>query len=356
MPLTEVEARIAVIIRSTAWVGIVAHAGFIPLFATSGQPGLAAFNVASVATWIAAWLVNRRGASTVAMWMLTVEVAAHAAIAVMILGWGSGFQYYVIPLIPFMMFNDRADTKTITVTSALVLALFVMLRWVSPSDVILPGILQAFTYANLFIPFMMLGLLSYYFRLASTNVERKMTEIALTDPLTGLLNRRRMEEQLNEEVARFRARGATFSVIIADVDHFKAINDRYGHDAGDRVLSSVADVLNHGVRAGDAVARWGGEEFLLLLPGADIRAAEEVAHRLRASGEKRLAEAGGVPCAVTLTFGVATFGPDASVSACLKAADEALYRGKAAGRNRVEIAPSSRDERSTRPAVSSTPS
>src|SRR5690349_9447102 len=108
------EARIAVIIGSTAWLGVVAHAGFIPLFAFSGQPGLAAFNVASVATWIVAWLVNRRGVSTVAMWMLTVEVAAHAVLAVMSLGWGSGFQYYLVPLIPFMMFNDRAKTRTVT--------------------------------------------------------------------------------------------------------------------------------------------------------------------------------------------------------------------------------------------------
>ena len=223
------EARISVIIGSTAWLGIVAHTGFILLFGFSGQLGLAAFNVASVATWIVAWMANRRGASTVAMWMLTIEVAAHAVLAVMSLGWGSGFQYYLIPLIPFMMFNDRAKTRTVTLASAVVLSAFVVLRWVAPATVELPIALQAFTYANMFIPFLMLGLLSYYFRLASTDVERKMTEIAQTDALTGLFNRRRMEERLHEEVARFRARGTDFSVIIADIDHFKEINDRHGH-------------------------------------------------------------------------------------------------------------------------------
>ncbi len=332
------DARIAVVIQSTLWVGIVAHAGFIPLFAFSGEPVLAAFNVASVAAWIAAGYASRRGGSTLAMWILTAEVALHAVLAVMSLGWASGFQYYLIPLIPFMMFNDRAQTKVVSIASAVVLATFVALKWAAPVRPSLPALLEAFRYANLVIPFFMLGLLSYYFRLASTNVERKMTEIAQTDPLTGLLNRRRMEERLLEEAARFRARGANFSVIIADVDRFKAINDEHGHAAGDRVLAGVANVFENGVRTGDAVARWGGEEFLLLLPGTELRAAEDVAHRLRAAAEQRLAELGGLPSALTLTFGVASFASNPTVGACLKAADDALYRGKAQGRNRVVVA------------------
>jgi diguanylate cyclase (GGDEF)-like protein len=333
-----VEARIAVIIRSTAWLGIVAHAGFIPLFALAGQPGLAAFNVLSVATWVGAWLVNQRGRSTVAMWMITLEVALHAVVAVLRLGWDSDFQYYLIPLIPFMMFNDRARTSVVSVASGLVLAIFVSLFWLGPAEVALPPAFVAFRYANLVIPFLMLGLLSYYFRLASTAVERKMTEIARTDPLTGLLNRRHMEERLAEEAALHRARGTVFSVVLADVDRFKQINDEHGHDAGDRALSAVAKVFQSALRGGDAVARWGGEEFLLLLPGTDLEAAGEVARRLRAAAEQRLAELGGLPRALTLTFGVASFASGSSVESCLKAADLALYRGKAEGRNRVVLA------------------
>jgi diguanylate cyclase (GGDEF)-like protein len=272
------------------------------------------------------------------MWMLTAEVAVHAVIAVTQLGWISGFQYYLIPLIPFMMFNERTRTTTVALASAIVLLCFVALRGFAPFAVPLPAALEAFKYANLFIPFLMLGLLSYYFRLASTAVERKMTEFAQTDPLTGLLNRRRMEERLNEEAARFRARGTGFSLVLADVDHFKGVNDEHGHDAGDRVLAGVARVFETGLRNGDAVARWGGEEFLLLLPGTELRAAEDVALRLRAAAERSLAEIGGLPRILTLTFGVASFAPTGSVDACVKAADEALYRGKAAGRNRVVVA------------------
>jgi diguanylate cyclase (GGDEF)-like protein len=327
-----------VIIHSTAWLGMVAHTGFIPLFAFTGQPVLAAFNLLSVVTWVAAWLVNQRGRSTLAMWMLTVEVTAHAVLAVMLLGWVSGFQYYLIPLIPFMMFNDRARTGVVMLASALVLGAFVALRWVAPFQMELPTALETFKYANLFIPFLMLGLLSYYFRLASANVERTMTEIAQTDPLTGLLNRRRMEERLHEEAARFLGRGTNFSIILADVDRFKQINDEHGHDVGDRVLTGIGRVFEGGLRFGDAVARWGGEEFLLLLPGTDLPAAEEVAQRLRATAEARLAEIGGLPRTLTITFGVSSFAPAPSIPACLKAADEALYQGKAAGRNRVVVA------------------
>ena len=128
---------------------------------------LAAFNVGSVAVWIAAWSLNRRGASTLAMWMLTAEVVAHAALAVLLLGWPSGFQYYLLPLIPFMMFNDRARTTTVTVASAGVLVTFALLRAFAPQSVRLPFALQAFEYANLIIPLLMLGLVSYYFRRAA---------------------------------------------------------------------------------------------------------------------------------------------------------------------------------------------
>jgi diguanylate cyclase (GGDEF)-like protein len=329
------EPRIAVLIRSSAWLGIVAHTVFIPLFFLSGYPLLAAFNLLSVPTWIAAWSLNRRQLSTLAMWLLTAEVALHAVLAVSLLGWSSGFQYYLIPLIPFVMFNDRARSVTVMCCSAGVVALFGLLHATAPVRVALPGPLQAFAYANMVIPFSMLGLLSFYFRVASANVERQMTKMALTDPLTGLFNRRQMGQRLQEEAGRFRRLGKNFSVILADIDRFKDINDRHGHATGDRVLARVALLFTEGLRGGDAVARWGGEEFLLLLPGTHLTDAEEVAQRLRAAVESRLGDVEGLTVPLTVTFGVAAYAPFASLDACLKAADEALYRGKESGRNRV---------------------
>ena len=338
---TQPEPRIAAIIRRSAWLGIAAHSAFIPLFWLTGYPALAAFNVLSVPTWVLAWLLNRRQKSTLAMWLLSAEVVAFAVLAVMLLGWNSGFQYYLIPLIPFLMFNDRAYIRTVTLGSASVLVAFTLLRGAAPAFVALPAALDWFKYANMVIPFTMLGLLSYHFRLASANVEQQMTEMALTDPLTGLFNRRQMNQRLSEEVARFRRQGADFAVIIADIDHFKEVNDRHGHDMGDKVLARVALLFAEGLRSGDAIARWGGEEFLALLPGAHLRAAEEVAERLRSTAAARLGDIEGLSGPLTVTCGVATFAPSASLEACLKAADEALYRGKAEGRNRVIIAQAS---------------
>ena len=162
-----------------------------------------------------------------------------------------------------------------------------------------------------------------------------MESMAHTDPLTGLLNRRSMEQRLREAAQLFQRTGRSFCVVMADVDHFKRINDVHGHEAGDRVLRSVAALLSDRLRVHDAVARWGGEEFLLLLPETDLDIARDVADRLRATAEARLREAAGFDQNVTLTFGVAVFDRPMRVDACLKTADEALYAGKASGRNRV---------------------
>jgi diguanylate cyclase len=328
--------RIAAVIRYVAWVGIVAHAGFIPMFALIGYARLAAFNVASVAAWVGAALANRRGRSTPAMWLLTLEVVAHAALATATLGWASGFQYYLVPLIPFVMFNDRLAGRTVAVISAAICAVLLALRAFAPESLPVAGAAASLLrYGNLAIPLLALALVSFYFRRASTAAERRMESMALTDPLTGLLNRRSMEQRLREAAHAFQRTGRAFSVVMADIDRFKRINDLHGHAAGDRVLRAVGGLFGERLRGGDAVARWGGEEFLLLLPDTELATACDVADRLRATVEARLSDSAGLSDSVTLTFGVAVFDRPMRVDACLKQADEALYAGKAEGRNRV---------------------
>jgi diguanylate cyclase (GGDEF)-like protein len=311
------------------------------MFALLGHPRLAAFNVLSVATWIAAAIVNRRGRSTAAMWLLTIEVVAHAALAVSALGWSSGFQYYLIPLIPFVMFNDRLSGRAVVAISVGVFAALMALRVAAPSgDAGGAGaIAPLLRYGNLVVPVLALALVSFYFRRASTLAEQRMESMALTDPLTGLLNRRSMEQRLREAALAFQRTGRPFGVVMADVDHFKRINDVHGHEAGDRVLRAVAGLLGERLRGHDAVARWGGEEFLLLLPETDLHTARDVADRLRAEAEARLAGGASLGDGVTLTFGVSVFDRPMRVDVCLKQADDALYAGKAAGRNRVVSAP-----------------
>jgi diguanylate cyclase (GGDEF)-like protein len=162
-----------------------------------------------------------------------------------------------------------------------------------------------------------------------------LAALARRDPLTGLANRRAFEEALAREVARAARDGAPLAVIALDVDHFKRVNDAYGHATGDAVLVEVAARAAQALRAGDLLARVGGEEFAALLPGASLEAAAEAAERVRARIVALPIAAGGAFLAVTLSAGLAALAEGEEGAALLARADERLYAAKRAGRDRV---------------------
>jgi diguanylate cyclase (GGDEF)-like protein len=169
-------------------------------------------------------------------------------------------------------------------------------------------------------------------------LELELLRDARTDALTGLDNRRAMQERGPLELQRANRSGVPVSLILCDIDHFKAINDRYGHEAGDGVLCSVASTLRAVLRATDLLSRWGGEEFLAVLLDTDARRAAEVAERMRA-GIAATPLASVAEERVTISIGVATRDDVDEVAttweALLQEADAHLYRAKSAGRNRV---------------------
>jgi diguanylate cyclase (GGDEF)-like protein len=160
--------------------------------------------------------------------------------------------------------------------------------------------------------------------------------LADSDALTGLQNRRRATQRMEHELSRARRYGTAFSVLLCDVDHFKSVNDRFGHNMGDEVLTKVAHTLKQTQRQVDLAGRWGGEEFLVLLTNTDAEGARATAERLRAAVEAIPAFEGG-PEHVTCSIGGATFAGEDSATAFLERADQALYRAKERGRNRVEL-------------------
>jgi diguanylate cyclase (GGDEF)-like protein len=173
--------------------------------------------------------------------------------------------------------------------------------------------------------------------LDNARLHRIVERQALIDELTGLANRRHCEELLAVELSRAVRFGGPLTIATADLDDFKAVNDDHGHAFGDVVLREFAEVLRSSVRDVDVAGRWGGEEFLLVLPGTDAAGGWRLAERVRKLVEGRaLATPEGRPLGVTVSFGLATYGEDGTTAeALLAAADAALYEAKRAGKNRV---------------------
>jgi two-component system, cell cycle response regulator len=162
--------------------------------------------------------------------------------------------------------------------------------------------------------------------------------LAETDALSGLYNRRRINSALELDIERARRHRHPLSFLIADIDHFKSVNDRFGHNVGDDVIRGVAATLRQNLRRIDIPGRWGGEEFVVLMNDTPLQGAELVAERIRAAIEALPAMEGG-PERVTVSIGVATYADKDSPSDLIERADHALYCAKGGGRNRVESAP-----------------
>lgn len=160
----------------------------------------------------------------------------------------------------------------------------------------------------------------------------------MSDPLTGLHNRRSFDVMISAQVASARNSGQPLSLILADIDHFKSINDRYGHPAGDDVLKWFARQISGGVKGRDMVARYGGEEFAVILPQTALDNAMKVAAQMKAQLETQFWQKPDAPntmLRVTASFGIAQLGPGEGTSSLIARADAKLYEAKAAGRNRV---------------------
>lgn len=158
------------------------------------------------------------------------------------------------------------------------------------------------------------------------------------DPLTGLPNRRFMYERLNAEAASVDRRRSPFSIAAVDIDHFKTINDECGHAVGDAALVNVANALSETLRVYDVCARWGGEEFLILLPETRGEAALEIASRLRVTVDNLVHSELPEGMKVSISIGIAEHPRDAPYEETIKRADQALYAAKRAGRNRIVLA------------------
>lgn len=329
--------------------GLVLHVLFIPLFASLGVASLAWINVLSVATYVLALALNRHHHTAAALWIAFMEVNAHAVLAVALVGWNTGFAYYLLATGPMLFLNTRWPlVKRIAIALLPVLLLAwlhnVGLAYVPPHQIAaaIRGALYDF---NLLATFTVLSFLAYVYSKGARDSERRLRAatrsleaLAATDSLTGLLNRRAMTQGIDREISRFARQPRAFVVAMGDLDGFKAINDRYGHDAGDTVLSGIARVMTEFLRGHDIISRWGGEEFVILLPDTDIDGGLDTIERLRERVAGAELPIQGRTLSVSITLGLCAYVGGMSRDECLKRADTALYRGKQMGRNRVVVA------------------
>ncbi|MBA3598766.1 MAG: diguanylate cyclase [Methylibium sp.] len=325
------------LMRRIAVLALCVDVLYFVLFHVLGPPVLAWINVVSVAMYGAAYVLILQRRNAAAIFLMWAEVLGHATLGTVLLGWESGFHYFLLMFIPLIGMGRSA--RAMIALLALLLACYLGLDALSHHrgavSPLSPAGLMTVRWINIVIVFSMFVSLAYFYRGTILRAEKRLHLMATRDPLTGLANRQHFQSLAEHEVTRSRRSGEPVALVMADVDFFKRINDRHGHDAGDTVLGHIGDTLLRTVREQDIVARWGGEEFLMLLPNTDAAGARVVAERIRRSvGSFEVAHEGqGI--ASTLSFGTTTLRPEESLSDALRRVDSALYRSKAEGRNRV---------------------
>jgi len=245
--------------------------------------------------------------------------------------------YYVFPL--FALFIQRLWMGIFSVFILFILTVF-LLRY--PEAGFDQSLFVKDFKEQFLAVYLAVSVMAFFYAFLRTSAEldmesmnRNLTDLANTDELTQLANRRHMREILQQEVERTRKNNGKFCLIILDLDNFKLINDEYGHDCGDATLRSTRGIFHSVLRGQDTCGRWGGEEFIILMPRTDITGAKLVAERLRNAFQKKQINFRGKNFSITASLGVSEFKNNSDLDECLRKADQNLYLAKASGRNRV---------------------
>jgi diguanylate cyclase (GGDEF)-like protein len=327
-----------------AWAGAATHAVFLVAFAWFGWYALMLANVFSMTLFVGIGIALRRTRHTRLLANLAmVEVIVHAALATLCLGWDSGFHFYLMAAVAVFAVGNNLKAVARWVTLILVAGCYVGLRAVTheltPWYAVSAPVLHTLEYSNIIAMVVLLAVGASVHLSAVIQGERRLMLLADTDPLTGLANRRLWLDAAGKACHALRRNGVPFSVLIVDVDHFKAVNDRHGHAGGDEALRIIGHTLQRGLRGIDSISRWGGEEFAIVLAGARREDAMRVGEGLRRQVAALDLHLRSGPVRLSVTVGAAQAVAGEDVMDVVQRADVALYHGKAAGRNRVETSP-----------------
>jgi len=273
-------------------------------------------------------------------WLTYLEILIHGVIVTLFLGLESGFQYYIytLILIPFFVSTYTVKIRVFRIVMAIV-AIVLLDVWGhrhSPFIALESGTIEFLHYMNLTLVLIIVAVISYFYSTNESIYCDTLLEQSNTDHLTDLYNRHYVSEFFKNSWRHRRHKSQRYALLLMDVDHFKKINDSYGHRGGDMVLVKLATLLKECVKHSLIVSRWGGEEFLIVLEDGSLKELKALAEHLRecvASTSMMEKER----LFITMTFGGAVSGEDESFEEVFERADKALYQGKNSGRNKVVI-------------------
>lgn len=318
---------------------LFAHIVFALLFQWLGLNQLVYVNLISILVYaIALWMLYK-GYYCSSLLLVSIEIVLHACAAVFVLGWESGFHYYLFTLMMASAFNPYWS-----VISKLGYAATISLGYIAlghyasiyPSSVVLdPMLLQAMHAFNAIFAFVFIGYLAHVYAKSTSDAEDKLRQLAATDPLTGLHNRREFLRLFDFELIKNRRSQLPFAMIMVDIDDFKTINDTFGHQCGDEAIIAVSDCFRKNVREQDHIARWGGEEFVLLLPETDMDGAIVLAEKLFDAVRDLSYSCGSRMHKISITLSVGVHQHHETRDQLLFRVDHGLMRGKETGKNQI---------------------
>lgn len=310
------------------------------------------FNIVSIVTYIALLILTNvvKHERTMLLYAADLEIIAHASYASYLLGWSPDFAMFLLLIIPttFMTQNSRFYIPFIVTFVSMFAYIYLKLTITDPEDFKYHfddvSYMKALHIANIFIASFVLLFTSSAYMLFREYMEYQLVDqretfkrLASIDPLTNLYNRRAMNENIRTIRRNSVSPKSKYVIGIGDIDNFKKINDTYGHDIGDKVLVYVSNLLISNIPDGGYAARWGGEEFLFVIPESNIDEGVSFTEKIHKSLRAHLFEIDDCVFGVTMTFGVSDGIPTDKIDSVITHADKRLYKGKNNGKNHTEF-------------------
>ncbi|SER04340.1 diguanylate cyclase (GGDEF) domain-containing protein [Amphritea atlantica] len=329
------------VILFIAPIAALVHILLIPFFYFTGVELLAGLNCISVLLWVYGIRLSKQYRIDLAIQIFCCEVLLHSVVVSYYLGPDPGFQYYLWSMSALAVMDTSSSRIRVFITAILLVLVFALLNvglFEPLFEFPFSEYLLYMKLVNMLVSGMLSILAIMIMRGFHLNQQAELRKLADIDSLTGLYNRRQGGVLLEQAYLQALRKKQQITVVMADIDRFKQINDRYGHAVGDIVLCQIADALKATIRKSDALIRWGGEEFLILLSDASAGDAETLLEKVYPRLEQLYADDEILDSPVTLSFGIAQWSADEPIEQTIMRADNALYVSKQEGRNRITLA------------------